>query len=74
MHALPSSHGSELNTFEQPVIGWHESVVQRLLSLQFSGVPGVQIPTWHVSNPVHTLLSLQSALMVQFVQEGIGVP
>src|SRR5262245_45968379 len=43
-----------------PVTGSQASVVHILPSLQLSGVPGVQTPAWHVSEPLHTLLSAQS--------------
>jgi len=39
---------------DSPVTGSQVSVVQRLLSLQLSGVPALQAPAWHVSAPLHT--------------------
>jgi hypothetical protein len=41
----------------QPEAGLHVSAVQTLPSLQLSGVPAVQVPFWHVSAPLQTLLS-----------------
>jgi hypothetical protein len=43
----------------QPVSASHESVVQLLPSSQTSAVPGAQAPFWHISMPLHTLLSEQ---------------
>ena len=37
------------------------SVVQGLLSLQLSAVPGVHAPAWHVSAPLQTFPSLHEA-------------
>jgi hypothetical protein len=47
VQALPSSHGSPLGRYTQPVLGLHASVVQRLLSLHSTGVGPVQAPPWH---------------------------
>jgi hypothetical protein len=44
-------------TFWHPVVGLQLSVVHTLLSLQLSGVPAVQVPPWHTSAPLHTVLS-----------------
>ena len=64
VQALPSSHMvlSGLFTFEQPVITSQLSVVQSLLSLQVTGVPGRHIPDWHESPWVQTLLSVHCVL------------
>jgi hypothetical protein len=59
---LLSLHGvsTGLAGFWQPSVGLHESVVQRLLSLQLSGGVGDwQRPLVHCSTPLHTLPSLQ---------------
>jgi hypothetical protein len=40
-----------------PVITLHVSVVHALPSLQLSAVPAAQVPLWHVSAPLQTLLS-----------------
>jgi hypothetical protein len=46
-------------TFSHPVDGLQLSVVQTLLSLQFSGVPLEQLPLWQVSSPLQKLPSVQ---------------
>jgi hypothetical protein len=59
LQALPSLHAVPLLTavFAHPVVVLHESLVQRLLSLQLSAVPAVQAPLWQVSAPLQTLPS-----------------
>jgi hypothetical protein len=61
LQALPSAHDVPLLTgrFRQPVTGSQLSVVQGLLSLQLGAVPGVQVPAWHVSAPLQTVVSAQ---------------
>jgi hypothetical protein len=44
----------------QPVAGSHPSVVQELPSSQGGGAPGVQVPPWQVSVPLHALPSPQA--------------
>jgi hypothetical protein len=56
-----------------PVAGLHESVVQALLSLQFNGVPAVQMPFWQVSLMVQALPSLQLVPLVLLVTGHIPV-
>jgi hypothetical protein len=60
LQTLVSSHGVPFDTgvFVQPVDGLQLSVVQMLLSLQLSAVPGVQVPFWQVSVPLQKLPSL----------------
>jgi len=41
----------------QPKTGSQASVVHGLLSLQLRVVPGLQVPLWQVSAPLHTVLS-----------------
>lgn len=43
----------------QPVAGLQPSVVQTLLSLQSGPGPALQVPDWHVSEPLHALPSEQ---------------
>jgi hypothetical protein len=43
----------------QPVAGSHPSLVQALLSLQSSGVPGVHTPAWQISVPLQRSASGQ---------------
>src|SRR6476619_5377609 len=59
----PSLHEAPLVTevWKQPLVGLQRSTVQKLLSLQTSGVPAVHTPTWHVSLPLHRFPSLQDA-------------
>jgi hypothetical protein len=59
LQTLPSLHEAPLATgvCTQPVLALHVSMVQTLESLQLSGVPAVQVPLWHVSVPLHTVLS-----------------
>src|SRR5438552_7072483 len=54
---VPSATGVALH----PEAGSQESAVQGLLSLQTSGVPGVQVPVRQVSSPLQTLPSEQEA-------------
>jgi hypothetical protein len=62
LQTLPSGQGVPLDTgaLEHPNTGLQESVVQTLESLQLSGVPAVQTPAWHVSEPLQTLPSGQA--------------
>ena len=52
--------------FAQPVAGTHESLVQGLLSSQFTAGPPVHTPVWQVSAFVQALLSLQPVPLVLF--------
>ena len=54
--SLPQPVPSATFVCTQPVLLLHESVVQGLLSLQFTDVP-VQVPLWHLSPDVQALLS-----------------
>jgi hypothetical protein len=49
----------EMGVFTQPLRALHESVVHALPSLQVGAVPGVQMPLWHDSLPLHTVESRQ---------------
>ena len=64
VQALPSSHSvsSILFTLEQPVIELQLSIVQSLLSLHVTGIPGLQVPDWQASPWEHTSLSVQGRL------------
>jgi hypothetical protein len=50
----------------QPLTGSQVSIVQMLLSLQFSGLMPVQVPSRHLSSCVHTLLSSQLVVFESF--------
>jgi hypothetical protein len=54
-HAVPFRTG----VFTHPLVVLQVSVVQTLLSLQLSAVPGVQLPLWQVSAPLQALPSEQ---------------
>jgi hypothetical protein len=62
LHTLPSGQAVPFETgvLEQPNTGSQESVVQTLLSLQLSGVAGVQVPLWQVSLPLQIFPSGQA--------------
>src|SRR5581483_4975712 len=55
VHGSPSSQKTAVWT--QPPAASQLSFVQTLWSSQRSGVPGTQMPAWHVSTPLQTLLS-----------------
>ena len=59
LHTFASRHGVPLATglVVHPKAGLQLSVVHTLPSLQTIGVPAVQVPAWHDSAPLHTLLS-----------------
>jgi hypothetical protein len=61
LQTLPSRHGVPFKTgvLEHPDAGLHASAVQTLESLQLRAVPAVQVPLWHVSEPLQTLPSVQ---------------
>jgi hypothetical protein len=59
VQAFPSEHMAVLLVKEHPVTGSQLSSVHGLPSLQTSGVPAVQVPAWHVSSPLHRLVSAQ---------------
>jgi hypothetical protein len=64
VHLLPSSHGSLLATFLQPLAGSQPSSVQRLPSLQLGGGPPTQVPAPSQWSPVvHALPSLQGVVL-----------
>ncbi len=65
MHALASSQGRVLAANAQPVVAWHESLVQKLLSLQVMAVPA-HAPPPHLSPAVHALPSSQGAVLAMF--------
>jgi hypothetical protein len=43
-----------------PVVALQLSAVQGFPSAQLSGVPGLQVPAWQVSAPLHALPSEQA--------------
>ena len=59
LHTVASAHDVPFATamFWQPSTGSQESVVQTLPSLQLSALPAVQVATWQVSAPLHTVPS-----------------
>jgi hypothetical protein len=56
---LASAHWVPLVTFglAHPVVGLQLSAVQAFPSTQLRGVPGLQVPAWQVSAPLHALPS-----------------
>jgi hypothetical protein len=64
VQALPSSQGSALLTWAQPLTGSHESVVHRLASLQFGAGPPLQVPPPQVSLVVQAFPSLQGFVLL----------
>jgi hypothetical protein len=66
LHTFVSAHEVPFAT----AVCWHpatesqESVVQGLLSLQLSGLPGAQVPDWQVSVPLQTVASGQGVPLV----------
>jgi hypothetical protein len=64
VQAFPSSQGSALLTWAQPLTGSHESVVHRLASLQFGAGPPLQVPPPHVSLVVQAFPSLQGFVLL----------
>jgi len=61
LHRLPSAQERPFGTAVclQPVTGSQVSVVHGLPSSQLGGVPGMHVPAWQVSAPLHTLASAQ---------------
>jgi hypothetical protein len=59
---LASAHWVPLGTFglAHPVVGLQLSAVQAFPSVQLSGVPGLQVPAWQVSAPLHAFPSEQA--------------
>lgn len=68
VQASPSLHGLALFTCTQPEDGLHESSVQTLLSSQFSGTPGTQLPPVQTSFVVHALPSLHGFVLLMCTQ------
>jgi len=58
----------------QPVVGTQLSVVQALLSLQLSAVPGAHAPLWQVSAPLQRFPSLHDVPLVLFGCVQLPVP
>ena len=57
VQALLSLHAMPLFVWMQPDAGLHPSVVQTFPSLQLGATPGLHVPFWHVSTPLHALPS-----------------
>jgi len=66
LQTLPSLHEVLLATATvwQPVDGLQVSVVQALPSLQLRAAPGVHVPPWQVSAPLHWSPSLHAVPLV----------
>ena len=73
VHASLSLHGLVLLVWTQPVVGLQESVVQRFPSSQFWEVPGWQTPPAHLSFTVHSLPSVQVAVLFCWTQPLAGL-
>ena len=73
VQALPSLHGFVLFVKTQPLAGLQVSVVQTLLSLQTTAVPGWQMPPAQASPAVQALLSLHDVPPGAFGLEQIPV-
>jgi hypothetical protein len=69
LQTVLSAHVVPLETavWTQPVAGLQVSVVHTLLSLQFGGVPAVQVPLWQVSAPLQALLSVHEVPLATLV-------
>ena len=63
VQALPSSHGCTLLKWAQPLLASQPSSVHKLLSLQSIALPGMHLPPSHASSWLHTLASVQGALL-----------
>jgi len=63
LHSLLTLHGMQpaICVCSQPVSALHESMVQAFPSLQLGAVPGLHVPDWQVSEPLHWSPSLQDA-------------
>jgi len=64
VHTLLSVHGAALAAKTQPKVTSQLSLVQMLLSLQFSTGPGMQLPPEHLSPLVQTVLSVQTMVLL----------
>src|SRR6185436_13327207 len=73
VQALPSSHGSVLFVWVQPVEGLQPSSVQGLLSLQSGAGPPWQVPPPHVSFVVQALPSSHGSVLFVCVQPVAGL-
>jgi hypothetical protein len=63
VHAFPSSQDDVLLVYTHPVAGLHVSSVHGLLSLQTTGVPGLQTPPPQVSPKVQAFPSLHGFVL-----------
>jgi hypothetical protein len=70
---LPSSHGSELFVWVQPVDGLHPSVVQTLPSSQLIVGPPWHVPALQTSFAVQALPSLHGAVLLWWKQPLVGL-
>jgi hypothetical protein len=73
VHALPSEQEAVLFAWEQLPVAWSQlSLVQGLLSLQFTAVPGRQVPNAQASPVVHTFPSSQALVLFAKTQPVAG--
>ena len=70
---LPSSQAPVVAVLTQPVVVLHESLVQPLVSLQLSNVPGLQTPVLHTSFWLQALLSEHGATLLTNAQPLAGL-
>jgi hypothetical protein len=68
LHTVLSSHGTVLFVCWHAATGSQASVVQTLPSLQFNGVPVLQVPPPQTSRPLHTVPSSHGRLLARNVQ------
>jgi hypothetical protein len=73
VHRFPSLQGSVFGAFTQPVAGLQESSVQRFPSSQSGGAPPTQLPPEQVSPVVHSLESLQGAVLFVLTHPEAGL-
>ena len=74
LHASPSLHGVLLFTYAHlPVLGSHESLVQRLPSSQLTVDPARHEPPWQTSACVHGFLSSHAAVLAMEVHVPLWV-
>src|SRR5689334_25445464 len=68
LHSLLTLHGMQpaICVCSQPVRALQESIVQALPSLQLGAVPGVHVPDWQVSEPLHWSPSLHDVPFARF--------
>jgi hypothetical protein len=73
VQALPSLQGWVFGVERHPSNASQASVVQALLSLQFTSWPGLQLPPTHTSPLVQALLSEQGAVLFENTHPVLGL-